>query len=171
VSPPPITTTFLPAAFSGRFEFRHLVAQALAVGGGEIVERRRDAREADAGGGDIARLVDAGGDQDRIMARAQLLERHVAADLAVQVEGDPNRAAAFAALHDLLLELEVGDAIDQQPAGAVVAVIDRDLVALAAQLLGRRQTGRAGADDADAFGPLAARPDRLHPAFAPRRCR
>src|SRR5262249_6033297 len=67
------------------------------------------------------------------------------------------------------LELEVGDAVDQQAADAVVAVVDRDLVALAAQLLGGGETGRAGADDADAFGSLAPRLDGPHPALVPGR--
>ena len=150
------------------FELGDDVAQTLPVGGREIVERRRDAGQADAGCCDVARLVDAGGDEDGGMTRAQLLEHDVAADVAVQVEGDLRVAQQrLAALHDLFLELEVRDAIDQQPADPVVAIVDRDLVALAAKLLGRRETGRAGADDADAFGPLAARPDRLHPAALP----
>ena len=64
----------------------------------------------------------------------------------------PSRSSFVAALHDLLLQLEAGDAVDQQAADAVVAVVDRDLIALAAQLLGGGQPGRAGADDADALG-------------------
>src|SRR5437867_8552272 len=73
----------------------------------------------------------------------------------------------LAPLDDLLLELEVGDAVDQQSADPVVTIVDRNLVALAAQLLGRSETGRAGADNADALGALAARLDRLHPALVP----
>jgi hypothetical protein len=42
-----------------RVESGHRVAQPAAVRGGEIVERRGDAGQADAGGGDVARLVDA----------------------------------------------------------------------------------------------------------------
>src|SRR5690349_19169253 len=50
-------------------------------------------------------------------------------------------------LHHVLLELEVGNAVDQQSAHAVVAVVDRNLVALAAQLLGRSQTRRTRPHD------------------------
>src|SRR6185312_4381042 len=86
----------------------------------------------------------------------------------VEMERDLRLAQQrLAALHDVLLELEVRDAIDQQAADAVVAIVDRDLVALAAELLGGGEARRAGADDTDTLGPLAARLDRLHPALVP----
>ena len=89
VSPPPTTTTCLPRGVqrAGR-ELRHRVAQALAVGGGQVVQRRHDARQPDARAADVARLVDAGGDQHRVVPRAQLGEGSVAADLAAEVEVD-----------------------------------------------------------------------------------
>ena len=59
-----------------------------------------------------------------------------------------------AAHDDVLLELEARDAVDEQPAGAVVAVVDGDLEALPAQHVRRRQPARPGADDADALRPL-----------------
>ena len=88
--------------------------------------------------------------------RAQFGERDVAADLEVQLELDAALGQQLrAAQHDLLLQLEVGDAVDQQAAGAVVAVVDRDPIALRAQLLGGGQARRAGADDADRLVQLA----------------
>ena len=48
-----------------------------------------------------------------------------------------------------LLHLELGDAVAQQAAGLVGALVDRDGVAGAGQLLGGGQAGRAGADDGD----------------------
>ena len=68
------------------------------------------------------------------------------------------------ARHDLLFELEIGDAVDEQAADPVVAVIDVDGVALATELLGGGEAGRAGTDDADGVRPLAQRQRRLHPA-------
>src|SRR5262249_41181418 len=50
---------------------------------------------------------------------------------------------------------------------AVVAIVDRDLVALAPELLGGGEAGRSRAHDADALGPLAPRFDRPHPALLP----
>ena len=68
----------------------------------------------------------------------------------------PSRQPLDAALDDVLLQLEAGDAVGQQAAGAVVAVVDMDLIAARAQLLGGGQPGRAGADDADRLAALAA---------------
>src|SRR4030088_3776443 len=84
------------------------------------------------------------------------------------MEGDLGIAQQLlAALHSLLLDLEVGDAVDQQAAHPVVAVVDRDLVSLAAELLGGGEAGRSGAHDADALASLAPGLDRVHPALGP----
>ena len=73
-------------------------------------------------------------------------------------------------LHDYrLFQLEARNAIGQQPARAVIAIIDRDLHALPPQHVRRRKTPRPRADDADAFGPFGMGADRLDPAFLPRR--
>ena len=53
-----------------------------------------------------------------------------------------------------LLHLEVGDAVAEQPADPVVALVDGDRVPGPGQLLGGGQAGRAGADHGD---PLAGR--------------
>src|SRR6266853_534117 len=82
------------------------------------------------------------------------------------MEGDAaQRQQLMAARNHLLLELEIGDAIDEEAADAVVAVVDMHLIALAPQLLGGGKAGRAGADDADGPIELAPRPRRLDPAF------
>jgi hypothetical protein len=74
-------------------------------------------------------------------------QRHVLADLETELEVDAALGQALgAALDDVLLQLEAGNAVDQQAAGPVVPVIDGDLIAGGAQLLGGRQAGRAGAD-------------------------
>ena len=81
----------------------------------------------------------------------------VAADVAGEVEVDAAVAQmARAPLDDRLLQLEAGDAVDQQAADPVVAVVDVDLLALPAQLLGAGEAGRAGADDADRLRPARA---------------
>jgi hypothetical protein len=102
------------------------------------------------------------------VALAQVGQAGIAADLEVEVELhaaiDQQLGAAG---HHLLLELEVGDAVDEQTTDAVVAVVDMDLVALAAQLLRRGEAGRAGADDANGGRELLARARRLDPAAVP----
>src|SRR3546814_11665688 len=70
-------------------ELRHAVTEALAVGGGEKVHRRKDIAEAAARHLDVARLVHAGGDEDGVVAAAQGGEAFGAADVAVEVEDDP----------------------------------------------------------------------------------
>ena len=69
-----------------------------------------------------------------------------------------------ARLEVLLLHLEVGDAVAQQAADAVVALVDGDGVAGARELLGGGEAGGAGADDGDGLAGEALRRVRLHPA-------
>ncbi len=68
------------------------------------------------------------------------------------------------ARHDLLLQLEVRNAVDEEAADPVVAVIDGDLVAAPAELLRGGEAGGAGADDADRLRALAPRLRRGDPA-------
>ena len=56
--------------------------------------------------------------------------------------------AASATLDHFLLQLEAGDAVDQQAARAIMPIIDGDGVAGLSQSLGGGETGGAGADDA-----------------------
>src|SRR3546814_12903989 len=69
--------------------------------------------------------------------------------------------------HDILLELEAGDAIGQQPAGTVVPVIDMHLMPRGAQMFGGGEASGAGADDADRLAGRGADPRRLDPALGP----
>ena len=73
-----------------------------------------------------------------------------------------------ARLEVLLLHLEVGDAVAQQAADAVVALEHRDGVAGARELLRGREAGGAGADDGDGLAGEAPGRLRLDPAVARR---
>ena len=116
----------------------------------------------------VARLVDAGRDEHRVVLRAQFAHRDVAADLDIQVKDD---AAGLvlppAPQHDLLLQLEVRDAVHHQPANAIVAVIHMHLVTAHPQPLGGRKPGRAGTDDAHAQPQFHPRRRRLDPTILP----
>ncbi len=102
------------------------------------------------------------------MARAQLRQCDILANGAVQAELDAARLELrVAAQHHVLLQLEGGYAVDHQPADAVVAVIDRHLVALQAQALGRGEARGTRTDDAHGLGALAQGRGRLHPAHLP----
>ncbi len=102
------------------------------------------------------------------MRAADLVEGDILAHVAVQPEDHATGLELLVAAHDHgLFQLEAGNAIGHQPAGPVVAVIDRDLHAVAAQHVRRGKTAGAGADDADAFAALHMRADRLDPALVP----
>ena len=116
----------------------------------------------------IAGLVDAGRDQHRIMLAANGVEADILADIAVQHEFDAAiLQQSVAALDDLLLQLEAGNAIDHQPAGTVVAVIDGDLKPHPPQPVRRREATRPGTDNANGFRAFLGRLDGFDPAFFP----
>jgi hypothetical protein len=74
---------------------------------------------------------------------------------------------ADAALDEVLLHLEVRDAVAQQAAGTRVLLVDVDLVPDARELLGRRKAGRTGADDRDPLASLVLGGLRNDPALLP----
>ena len=149
-------------------EVSHCLAKADPVGGDQEVERLEHALRRVSGRLHLPCGIDAGRDQDRVMPCAQLGEADVPADVGVEHERHAAvREALHATLDDLFLELEIRDAVDQETACAVVAIINGDLVASCAKFVGRREAGRACADDADAFDAFAWGCDRLHPAAIP----
>ena len=104
------------------------------------------------------------------MAPAELGQRRVAADLEILVEGDAAVGeSSDAAPDDLLFELEAGDAVGEETARPVVAIVDVDVIALDPERFGGAQAGRAGADDADRLaGAIGERRERRDPALLPR---
>ena len=128
-----------------------------AVGRDQVVHGEVHAVELAARDRQVARHGGAGGDHDGVVAAAQLLPGHVGAD------GDAGpEAGAFglhlvqAAVHVLLFHLEVGDAVAQQAADLVVALVHGDGVAHPGQLLRDGQPGGAGADDGDRLAGAGA---------------
>ncbi|MNT13259.1 hypothetical protein D3C72_1482210 [compost metagenome] len=118
------------------------VAAVDAVLGDQEVQRGDGVVRAATGHGQAAGLIDAHGQQHRVMARPQLVHRDIDADVGVQHELDPALDQAVdAALNDALLQLEAGDAVGQQAARAIMAVIDGDLIAFAAQTVGGGYAG------------------------------
>ena len=66
-----------------------------------------------------------------------------------------------------LLHLELGDAVAEQPADAVGALVDDDLVAGPGELLGGGEAGGPGADDGDPLARDLGRRHRRDPALVP----
>ena len=163
VSPPPMTTTCLPSAviWSGTVSPATDLVRLHQVLHGEV-----HAEQVAAGDRQVARHRGAGGDHDGVVARPQVVPGDVLADLDAGAEaGALGLHLREPQLEVLLLHLEVGDAVAQQAADAVVALEDGDGVAGAGQLLRGGEAGGAGADDGDglageALGRVRGRPSR-----------
>ena len=174
VSPPPITITFLPRAVisvpgSGARERAALRRGDPAVALVEVVHRRMDAGQLATRNVEVAGDPRADRDHQRVEALLQLGRASTSRpDVGVVDELDPLLLEdRHAAIDDRLLELGVGDAEAQQPAGALVALVDGDRVAAAVQLGGDSQPGRAGADDRD--GPARSGAPAARRRSSPRR--
>ncbi len=116
------------------FDLRHPVAEPNAVGGNQEVERRDDAGKPRARPAELTRLIDAGGDQHCGVALAKRGEGEVAADFGAEMEDHPRLfEQGDAAGNDRLVQLEIGDAVDEEPARPVGAVIDMHRVAFGAE--------------------------------------
>src|SRR5215212_6533562 len=139
----------------------HLAGRGLAEGASlhrghgavslvEVVHRVMDARELAAGNLQIA--MDAGADRNDhgVVLPGELVRGDVAAHVHVAAELD---ALVLEELHapvdDPFLELGVGHAEAEQPAGRLVALVDRDRVAELVQLVCHGEARRPGADHGD----------------------
>ena len=82
--------------------------------------------------------------------RAQLVERHIAADLHAVAELGAHQADDLdLGLDNILLQLKAGNAVGEHAARALVLLEHDGLVALLGQVEGAGQTSRTGADDGD----------------------
>src|SRR5699024_4737609 len=83
---------------------------------------------------------------DRVETRLQILQTGAGADLDLGLEtGALGPHLLDAAVDVMLLELEVGDPVAQQPAEAVIAFVDDDRVPGPGQLLGAGRGTRSAA--------------------------
>ncbi len=112
------------------------------------------------------RLAGAHAEANRVELAAQLGGGDVAADVHARLEPHAlPRHLLQAAVDDPLLELEIGNAIAQQAADAVVLLEEHRLVAGPIDLLGGGQAGGAGADDRHPLARPRGGQDGLDPAF------
>src|SRR5262249_51405335 len=114
----------------------------------------------------VARSGRAGRQHDGVALAAQVLARDVHAHAHAGAEGDAlSRHLLHAAVDQPLLHLEVGDAVAQQAADAVIALEQRDGVPGTRQLLRARHPGRPRPHDGDALAGAALGNLRRHPAL------
>ena len=138
----------------------------------EVGHRVVDALEVVAGNAGRPRRFGAAAIEHRVMFGEQLGDRLVDADIDAAMEGHALALHLLdAAVDVVLLHLEVGNAEAHQPAGLRFALIDMDVVAGAAKLLGGGHAGRARADDGDALAGLLLRRIRPDMAESHRPCR
>ena len=130
-------------------------------------------RRGPAGQRRVARVLGAAGEQDGVEChRAGSAKRLRHADIDAVVEGDAlGLHLAHAAVDMVLLHLEVGDAVAEQPAGLRLPLEDVHLVADAGELLSAGQAGRARADRRRRACRSGCRRSPAGPSPSPRPCR
>ncbi len=152
-----------------RCEFGHRIAKTLAVRRDQIVERIDHPGCLDPRCLNRARLIHTGGDEHRIMAIAQGIERSITTNLKILVEHNAARRQPIdPAHHDGLFQLKARDAVSQQPTRPVVAIVDVDSMPRPAQMLCRCQPGWSRTDDRNRLPGRGAGDQRLDPAIVPR---
>ena len=116
----------------------------------------------------VARLLGAAAEQDGVEVFGERLDGNIDADVRVGLEGDALGVHLLdAAVDDVLFKLEVGNAVAEQAADAVVLLVDGDGVAGAAQLLRGGQARGTAADDGDALAGVVLGRLGMNPAFVP----
>ena len=90
------------------------------------------------------------------MLADELVRGQIDADMHAVMEDDAlGLHLRDTAVDQMLLHLEVGNAVAQQSAGFLILLVDMRLMADARELLRRGEAGRPGADDGDALAGLA----------------
>ena len=136
---------------------RRGLAERAALGGGhgavalvEVLHGEVHTGQLAAGNLEVTMHARADCDDHGVVVAAQLVGAHVAAHVHVVAELDPLLLEqVHAPVDDPLLELGVGHAEAQQPARALVALVDRDAVPELVQLGGHPEAGGSGADHGD----------------------
>ncbi len=146
---------------------RLAAAQEGLGAGGQVLHGEVDAGQLPPRDGQVARDGGAHRQDHRVEVGHELRGLDVTAHGHPGPEGYPLSFQELdAALDDALVQLHVGDAVRQQPADAVVALEDRDLVAGAVELGRDRQAGWAAADHGDLEAGAGHGRLRHDPAFA-----
>ena len=131
-----------------RLTIRKVGIQQTAGHAGQVIHGEVDALCIAAGGGDVTGLLGTAAQHYGVILVLQFLSTDIAAHIGVH-----HKLNAFilqdlhAAVDDPLFQLHVGDAVHQQAARAVLALINSHLVAALVQQVGHRKPRRACTND------------------------
>ena len=154
MSPPPMMMTCLSFAVMNRVVGGSSSPSQRRFCCGQVLHREVDALQLAAGHRQIARRASRRrrGRSRRSRARSSSTDTFDA-DVGAGAERRrlPRCISVEAAIEEPLLQLELGNAVAQQPADAIGALEDGDRVAGAIQLIGGGEARRPRADDRDAL--------------------
>ena len=132
----------------------------------QILHREVNALKLAARHGQVARNRRSAGEDDGVEFAAELLHRQIDADVHTGPESHPFLAHQHQApIEHLFFELELGNAVAQQPTNAIGPLQHGDPVPGAIQLIRRGETRRAGANHRDPLSGPARRRPRHHAPF------
>ena len=138
------------------------------IGGDEVVHGQVDAVEVPPRDVEVPLPQGADGQDHGVVARPQVLDGQVDADVDAALEdGALGLHLVDPAVQEGLVHLEVGDAVADEAAGAVIALVDDDLVTGPGQLLGGRHPRRPRAHHGDELARVHAGAQRRHPTVLP----
>src|SRR5258708_1466159 len=145
---------------------RDLVARDFLVLQRQEVHREVDAVQVAPRNREVARLFRSSGQCDRVELGQQPLGGNGHADMRAGANLHALRAHLLdTAVDEVLLHLEIGNAVAQQPADAIALLEERHVMAGARELLRARHARGTGADHRDLLAGLAVRNLRPHPAL------
>ena len=124
-----------------------------------------DALELASRNGQIARLLGTSREHQRIVTRQQLIAFTLTPTWAPQWKITPSACICFAAIDVMLLHLEIGNAVAQQPAGFGVLLEHMHIVPGARELLRAGKPRRSRADNRDHLSRAHRRRLGLDPAL------
>ena len=153
---------------SALVEGGHLVAQTISIGGGKIGHRLDNPIKARSRHAKVTTGIDTRGNKDGIVFLSQIGECGIASNFKIEMESNaPITQTLGATFNDFLFKLEIGDAVSQQAADAIIAIINVHAVPFTSQFLRPREAGRTGTDNAHRLIAFPRHLDRFDPTFLP----
>ena len=150
----------------------HLVARDDAVLLRQEFHREMDARQIATRHRKIARRFGPARQDDRGVLGKEGFRRHILADVHARPEFDAlDGHLRHAAIDQVPLHLEVGNAVAEEAANAIGLLVEDDVVARARELLRARESGRPGTHDRNSLARFSRPAAAARPSPLPIPCR